>query len=86
MVSIPSNVCDTIDLCCRNSTIAILKFLLVQKKKKKTSNFLRKAFDFIVFVMFVKVNILTLLWSSCSLGLVDPKNNFEKQLSNMNWQ
>lgn len=87
MVSIPSNVCDTIDLCCRNSTIAILKFLLVQKKKKKrTSNFLRKAFDFIVFVMFVKVNILTLLWSSCSLGLVDPKNNFEKQLRNMNWQ
>ena len=44
MVSIPSNIFDTIDLCCRNSTITTLKFLLIKKKKKKknkTSNFLR---------------------------------------------
>ena len=79
MVSIPSNIFDTIDLCCRNSTITTLKFLLIKKKKKKTRLQIFEGFDFIIFVMLVKVNILTLLWSSCCLGLVDPKNNFEKQ-------
>ena len=39
MVSIPSNIFDTIDLCCRNSTITTLKFLLIKKKKKQDFKF-----------------------------------------------